>query len=85
LRGVFKVHTFEAQEKIIDQVCTVRTTKVTGEMGQAEFSTEGAPLILSVRCKQKNTLKRGDQAVILGFNEEKDIYEIAPLKPEKKA
>lgn len=83
LRPLFKNYTRTAQESLIDQVCTIRTSHVDEKFGQAEYLTDGAPLILSVCCRRKNNdLTKGVQAVIVGYDRKTDTYEVAKLDPE---
>ncbi|MCK6472679.1 MAG: hypothetical protein L6R28_13125 [Planctomycetes bacterium] len=83
LRPLFKNYTQTAQEDLIDQICTIRTSHVDEKFGQAEYETDGAPLILSVCCRRKNNdLTKGVKAVIVGYNRRTDTYEVAKLDPE---
>lgn len=83
LRPLFKNYTQTAQEDLIDQICTIRTSHVDEKFGQAEYETDGAPLILSVCCRRKNNdLTKGVKAVIVGYDRKTDTYEVAKLDPE---
>ncbi|HYG78320.1 MAG TPA: hypothetical protein VEK08_25180 [Planctomycetota bacterium] len=82
LRGAFKIQTFEAGDKLIDQVCKVTTSRVDGSFGEARLETDGAPILLSVRCRRANKLTVGMDAVIVGYDEATNIYEIGELVPQ---
>lgn len=82
LRGAFKIESRHAEQTIVDCVCTIQTTKVTANFGQALYETSGAPLNLSVRCPQENKLKKGSKAVIVGYDPETNTYEVGELEPE---
>lgn len=82
LRGAFKIESRHAEQTIVDCVCTISTSKVTANFGQALYETSGAPLNLSVRCTQENTLKKGSKAVIIGYDAETNTYEVGELEPE---
>ncbi|MBM81180.1 MAG: hypothetical protein CMJ78_11380 [Planctomycetaceae bacterium] len=60
-------------EDLIGQNCVVTTTEVNDRVGQAEYQTEGAPLLLNVRANAGELVK-GDLARIVGFDEEKHVY-----------
>lgn len=83
LRDTFKIESRHAEDTIVDHICTIVTSKVTEEFGQATYATKGAPLNLSVRCKQSNTLKKGAQAVIIGYDAVSNTYEVGELEPER--
>jgi len=82
LRGAFKIESRHAEQTIVDCVCTIATSKVTENFGQALYETSGAPLNLSVRCPQANKLQKGSKAVIVGYDPETNTYEVGELEPE---
>lgn len=60
--------------ELIGKVCRVISSQVTPTVGQAEFPTSGAPLLLNVRTKNNDALSRGDEAVIVGQDEHTGVY-----------
>jgi hypothetical protein len=82
LRGAFKIESRHAELTIVDCVCTILTSKVTENFGQATYETSGAPLNLSVRCPQANMLQKGSKAVIVGYDPVTNTYEVGELEPE---
>jgi hypothetical protein len=54
---------------------------VTQAFGQAQVATEAAPLILNVRVKQ-TPLAKGEPAVIVDFDPEKNVYFIEKAQTE---
>lgn len=78
-RGAFKIQTFEAGEKLIDQVCKITSSRVDTEFGEARFEMKGAPLVLSVWCRRPNKLSKGSEAVIVGYDSKTNIYEVGEL------
>lgn len=85
LRGAFKIESRHAEQTIVDCVCSIVTTKVTANFGQALYETSGAPLNLSVRCPQANKLQKGSKAVIVGYDPVSNTYEVGELEPETPA
>lgn len=63
-----------ADLQLVGKVCRVISSTVTATSGQAEFSTQGAPLLLNVRTKHDDALARGDEAVIIGQDESTGVY-----------
>jgi hypothetical protein len=86
LRPVFVAKKAPGREELMGRVCTIASGNVTGRYGQATFEDGGAGLILNVVCAKENGLKRGDPALILGYDAARDVYEIEPvdwLMPEE--
>ena len=74
---------YNAPKKVIGRICIVATTSVSDKMGQAEVKTKGAPIVLNVVSDGEHVFHKGDEAVIVGKDNEKGIYTIAPLDLEK--
>ena len=47
--------------------------------GEALLEDGGAGLVVRVRVEAGEAMKRGEQAVIIGFDEEKDAFLVAPM------
>lgn len=88
LRPLFRTKDAPGREALMGRVCIINSGSVTGTNGHATFDDGGAGLILNVFCDKANQLKRGDQALILGYDAARDIYEVEPvdwLLPEEVA
>ncbi|MCK5000400.1 MAG: DUF1449 family protein [Anaerohalosphaera sp.] len=72
-----------APRKVLGRICTVVTTELTDNLGQAEVSTKGAPILLNVMAQQGCVFHKGDEAVVIEKNNEKGVYIIAPVELEK--
>jgi len=79
LRGAFKIQTFLAGDALIDHPCKITSSRVDGEFGEARYEMKGAPLVLSVRCRQPNKLNKGSDAVIVSYDAKTNIYEVGEL------
>ncbi|MDA0284698.1 MAG: DUF1449 family protein [Planctomycetota bacterium] len=73
LRGRFEPKAANLAKDLIGGICKVTTSEVTESFGEAEYSTDGAPLKLRVRARESG-LTRGDVAVIVGFHREQNVY-----------
>lgn len=63
----------------VGRPCVVRTEKVTDVFGQAEVvDTEGATLLIQVRCKKANNLRHGDVAIIWSLDDEAATFQVTP-------
>jgi hypothetical protein len=88
LRPIFIVKKAPGRDSLMGRVCTINSGNVTGSFGHATFEDGGAGMILNVYCSKENGLKRGDQALILGYDAERGVYEVEPvdwLLPEEVA
>ena len=75
LRGKFDPVEPNKADDLIGQTCVVTTSEVTESFGEAEYTTEGAPLKLTVRSAD-SSLAKGDSAEIVDFDPEKKTYQI---------
>ncbi len=82
LRGKFDAEEPHPAEDLLGQQCRVITSEVTDRFGQAEYPTEAAPLKINVRTREATPLGKGDIAVIVEFDPEKNIYFVERAKAE---
>lgn len=75
LRGKFDPVEPNKADDLIGKTCVVTTSEVTESFGEAEFTTDGAPLRLTVRSTD-TSLAKGDSAVIVDFDTETKTYQI---------
>jgi len=81
LRDKFEPVEPNRAEDLIGRGCQITTSQVTQAFGQAQVATEAAPLILNVRVKQ-TPLAKGEPAVIVDFDPEKNVYFIEKAQTE---
>ncbi len=62
--------------QIVGKTCVITTSQVTPSHGQAEFASDGAPLLLNVRTKEGDTLALGDEALILDHDQHENVYTV---------
>jgi hypothetical protein len=79
LRPIFVVKSAPGRESLMGRVCTINSGSVTERFGHATFEDGGAGFILNVFCARSNELKRGDPALILGYDPARDVYEVEPV------
>ncbi|HEU4534188.1 MAG TPA: hypothetical protein VFS00_08720, partial [Polyangiaceae bacterium] len=63
----------------VGKVCTVRTGTVDEAFGEAVLAERGAEVIVRVRLDGPGALGRGDQALIIAFDEARDAFAVAPF------
>lgn len=77
---VFTSSSAITRKELVGSVVEVRTSKVDRRFGQAHAADGGAGLLLEVRCETDGALRRGDRAIVIAYDEERELYEIAPLE-----
>lgn len=63
----------------IGKVCEITSGRVDGAFGTATVGDGGAGLNLHVVCEKANGLKKGDKALIIGFDDSTETWEIEPM------
>ena len=79
LASIFRPGHALRRHELIGRICTVTTDKVTGDFGQGEVrDTQGAALLLQIRCADPNELRSGSQALIFDLDSERGVYTVSP-------
>ncbi len=71
-----------APAKIVGNTCIVKTPEVDDTSGQAEMKTDSSPLLLNVRTKPGETLAKGDEALVVAHDPQRDIYTVVKFDLE---
>lgn len=79
LARVFLPSVSTEKRDLVGKICTVRTGTVTDRFGEALLEDGGAGLVVRVRVETGEVLKRGAQVVILGYDEERQEFTVAPM------
>lgn len=79
LRPMFSVHHAPRRSELMGRLCVITSGKVDGKFGHATFEDGGAGLLLNVVCDKDNQLKRGEKALLLGYDAARDAYEVEPV------
>ncbi|RKG71601.1 hypothetical protein D7V80_00615 [Corallococcus sp. CA054B] len=79
LRPIFIAKRAPGRDALMGRVCTISSGSVTAKDGHATFDDGAAGLILNVFCDKPNELKRGQPALILGYDAERGVYEVEPV------
>jgi hypothetical protein len=76
---LFRSHPGQRRAALLGKVVTVDTSVVDAGFGTAKAEDGGAGLIVQIRCDVPNSLKRGDRALVLSFDEAREVYEVTPI------
>lgn len=78
LKPLFKKAFAISNKHILGQIAVIRSSKVTATFGEATFDDRGAGLLLKVRNKDENTLKKGDRVALLSYDNSNGTYIVIP-------
>ncbi len=79
LAPLFKPNVAGRREHLVGKLCVVRTGEVDHRFGEALLEDGGAGLVLRVRVERGERLRRGDEAVIVAWDEQLDAFVVAPM------
>jgi hypothetical protein len=80
LAKVFAPKHAPAKVDFIGRTCVVRTGSVTSKFGEATLHDGGAGLVLRVRIDDGKQLARGEQALIVDYDAERETYLVEPMR-----
>jgi hypothetical protein len=65
---------------LIGKTCRIRTGTVTEKFGEAELEDGGAGIVVRVRIDTDVKLARGQEAIIVGYDDEREEFTVAPME-----
>jgi hypothetical protein len=68
-----------SRNDVIGKLCTISSGKVEANFGTAIVDDGAAGLNVHVVCNKQNTLKKGERALLLSFDSQREVYEVEPL------
>ncbi|MFZ5890579.1 MAG: glycine zipper family protein [Myxococcota bacterium] len=80
LAAVFTPQRAPTKSDFIGRTCVVRTGTVTSKFGEAMLHDGGAGLVLRVRVDDGKQLGRGEQALIVDYDAEREVYLVEPMR-----
>ncbi|HVY30513.1 MAG TPA: glycine zipper family protein [Polyangiaceae bacterium] len=80
LATVFAPKHAPVKSDFIGRTCVVRTGTVTNKFGEATLHDGGAGLVLRVRIEDGKQLARGEQALIVDYDAERETYLVEPMR-----
>ncbi|MDQ3368098.1 MAG: hypothetical protein M3680_21955 [Myxococcota bacterium] len=78
LAPVFAIKEGKTNRDYVGQTCTISTGHVDEGFGQAVIVDGGIQLDLPVRCDRTGNLARGDKALIIDFDDDRQAYVVTP-------
>jgi hypothetical protein len=80
LAKVFAPKHAPVKSDFIGRTCTVRTGSVSHKFGEATLQDGGAGLVLRIRVEGGKQLGRGEQALIVDYDAERETYLVEPMR-----
>lgn len=80
LAKVFAPKHAPAKSDFVGRTCVIRTGSVTEKLGEATLHDGGAGLVLRVRVEGGKQLSRGEQALIVDYDAERETYLVEPMR-----
>ncbi|HEY0189932.1 MAG TPA: hypothetical protein VGC42_02340 [Kofleriaceae bacterium] len=78
LAPIFKLREGKSNSDYVGHGCTITTGSVGEAFGQALIEDGGTVLVIQVRCDRPGKLARGDKALVIEFDRERQAYLVEP-------
>lgn len=84
LRPIFRTPSGRRRAELAGESCTVTTGRVDGRFGQAEAHLGNDVLLIQIRCDGAASLTKGQEALIIHYDEEREAYMVEPMEESSK-
>jgi hypothetical protein len=74
---------YDEHQPLVGRTCTVMTGEVTGDFGQAQIETRGAPLLVQARASDGQPLRKGETGLVVREDKKKSIYYVVKVTADK--
>ena len=78
LKGMFKSAETATSQYLVGKEAVVATGTVSETFGQARLFSDGAEILVDVRCDPEHTIKMGDKVLVIEYQQERHTYIVAP-------
>lgn len=81
LGPIFQMRNAKTNQDLVGLTCMVRSGKVAaGAEGQAEVTTRGSTLLITIRSDVAEPLTRGDAVLITEYDRSAGVYAVTPMR-----
>lgn len=80
LGPLFITHEGDKRSDFIGRTCRIDTGSVDGKFGQATVAEDGGWTVIQVRNPNDNDLSRGDEALIVSYDDRLEAFRVESLK-----
>lgn len=74
---------YDEHQPLMGRTCTMTTSEVTGEFGQAQIDRKGAPLLIHVRAADGQALRKGETGLVVREDKRNNIYYVVKVTADK--
>lgn len=78
LKGMFNSVETATSDHFVGKEAIIATSKVSETFGQARVFSDGAEILLDVRCDTNHSLSLGEKVLLIEYSPEKHSYIVAP-------
>jgi len=79
LAPLFETHKAGSREDLVGRTCRIETGTVDQRFGLATIEEDGGWMKVHVVCEQANDLRRGDEALIIAYDPEREVFKVEAL------
>jgi hypothetical protein len=79
LKGLLKKSKDLSTRKTVGEICRLLGDLSPDRLGQGEVKTEGAPLIINVKTRSGCSMSKGQTALVIEKDKEKNFYIVEPF------
>jgi len=76
---LFRTHPGARRTALLGKIVDVDTSYVDDKFGVAKVDDGGAGLLVQIRCDAPNPLTRGQRALVVSYDEAREVYEVTPI------
>lgn len=76
---MFRSNSGARRSALVGKIVMIDTSRVDASFGNAKAEDGGAGLIVQVRCESANKLTRGDRALVVSYDEVREVFEVTPI------
>ncbi|HWB81893.1 MAG TPA: hypothetical protein VG755_43320 [Nannocystaceae bacterium] len=76
---MFRSKSGARRSALVGKIVMIDTSRVDARFGNAKAEDGGAGLIVQVRCEAANKLTRGDRALVVSYDEAREVFEVTPI------
>jgi hypothetical protein len=79
-RGAFALNHAKERRHLVGKVCVVVSGRVDERFGTGRIDDGGDRFEVHVRCREKNALQSGSQALVIDYDERAEAYIVVPAE-----
>ena len=79
LSPLFRTNPGQRRAALLGKIVEVDTSYVDDKFGVAKADDGGAGLLVQIRCDPPNPLARGHRALVVSYDEAREVYEVSPI------